>query len=283
MIKIVSDTSTMYTVEEGIKNSVDISPLSVTINGKTYSEFEDIDSEKFLNIINEGHIPVSSQPPIGRVLEVYSKYPDDEIINISMADGLSGTYNSACMAKNMDKNPERIEVINSRTLCGPHRYLVDLAVKLVEAGKSKDEIVHTIDEFIKTSKSFLIPHDFDYLVRGGRLSSLAGKIGSLIKLVPVVTLSEDSKCLVKFTTKRIFKKAIKSISEELIKHNVDSSYKIYISHADKVDLAEQAKGIVREVIDNADIEIKSLSPAFITQGGPGCVAIQFIKKHPLLV
>lgn len=282
MIKIVSDSSTLYSIEEGIKKNIDISPLTVTINNKTYSEFQDINTEEFIKIINEGHTPISSQPPIGTVVDIYSKYKDDEIINISMADGLSGTYNTACMAKNMDDNPDRIEVINSKTLCGPHQYLVNLAIKLVEMGKTKDEIVQVIKELSETSKSYLIPNDFDFLVRGGRLSPLVGKIGSAIKLVPVMTLAEDSKTLVKFTTKRTFKKAIQKICDALIEDNVDNSYKIYISHALKEDLAEEAKRIILEYIPGLEIEMKILSPAFTTQGGPGCVAVQTIKKNEVL-
>jgi len=282
MIKIVSDSSTLYSIKEGQANKIDIAPLTVSINNKTYREYEDINTEDFIDIINQGHIPKSSQPSIGEVLDIYSKCPDDEIINISMADGLSGTYNSACMAKNMDNNPDRIEVINSKTLCGPHRYLVDLAVKLSEASYTKDEIVKELKEIIKTSKSFLIPHDFDFLVRGGRISSIVGKIGSAIKLVPVMTLAEDCKSLIKFATKRTYKKAMKKISEAFLEWNIDSSYKIYISHACKEDLAHEAKEIILEAIKNIEIEIKLLSPVFTTQGGPGCVAIQVIKKHDLL-
>ena len=279
MIKIVSDSSTLYSIKEGQANNIDIAPLTVSIDNKTYREYEDINTEEFIDIINEGHVPKSSQPSIGHV---YSKYPEDEIINISMADGLSGTYNSACMAKSMDNNPERIDVINSKTLCGPHRYLVDLAVKLVEVGYTRNQIVNEIMKFIETSTSFLIPYDFDFLVRGGRVSSIVGKIGSAIKLVPVMTLSEDSKSLEKFTTKRTYKKAVKKICETFIEKNIDSNYKIYISHACKEDLANEAKEIILEDIKDADIEINLLSPAFTTQGGPGCVAIQVIKKHDSL-
>lgn len=282
MIKIVSDSSTLYSVKEGDDNNVTIAPLIVTINNKTYREYEDINTSEFIDIINEGHVPKSSQPSIGEVLDIYSKYMDDEIINISMADGLSGTYNSACTAKNMDNNPKRIEVVNSKTLCGPHRYLVNLAVKLVEEGYSKKEIIQELNKVIETSKSFLIPHDFDFLVRGGRISSIAGKIGSAIKLVPVMTLAEDGKSLVKYTTKRSYKKAVKSICESFIEEKVDSNYKIYISHACKEELANEAKEIISECIKNVDIEIMLLSPAFTTQGGPGCVAIQMIRKHEVL-
>ena len=283
MIRIVSDSSTLYSIKDGQANKIDIAPLSVTINGKTYTEFEDIETKEFIDIINQGNVPTSSQPSIGEVIELYQKDKDAEIINISMADGLSGTYNSACIAKSMDENPDRIEVINSKTLCGPHRYLVELAVKLVENGYIKEKIIQEINDIKETSISFLIPNDFDFLVRGGRLSPLVGKIGSAIKLVPVVKLSEDGKSLDKFTTKRSFKKAIQKICDYFLENNIDENYKIYIAHALDEGLAEEAKKIIKEKIENADIITKILGPAFVTQGGPRCVAIQVIKKHSLYI
>ena len=145
MIRIVADSSSLYSKNEGKEKGISIAPLAVNINGQTYKEFEDINTYEFIEIINKGHIPSSSQPSIGEVLEIYEQYKEDEIINISMADGLSGTYNSACMAKGMAENPERIDVINSKTLCGPHRYLVNLAAELVKQGKTKQEIVNEIN------------------------------------------------------------------------------------------------------------------------------------------
>lgn len=282
MIRIISDSSSLYSVKEGQANGVIIAPLSVTINGQTYREYEDIKTKEFIDIINKGYIPTSSQPSIGEVLEIYKKYKDDEIINISMADGLSGTYNSACMAREMDDNKERINVINSKTLCGPEKYLVDLAVALNRLGRSRQEILIEIEKAIKHTRSFLIPQDFGYLERGGRVSRLAAKIGGAIKLVPVVMLDEDGKSLVKFTTKRTFKKAIEKICESMKEDNVDSSWKIYITHACDEVLAEEAKNIISKNIDNADTDILLLGPVFTTQGGPGCLSIQYIKKHEVL-
>ena len=131
MIRIISDSSTLYSQKEGKEKNIDIVSLSVMVDGKSYVENEEIDTDRLVNLINEGgHIATSSQPAVGEVIEVFNKYADDEIINISMADGLSGTYNSACTAKNICENRERIEVVNSKTLCVPQRYLVNLAVKL---------------------------------------------------------------------------------------------------------------------------------------------------------
>ena len=282
MIRIISDSSSLYSEKKGQEKNITIASLTVHINGKNYREYEDIETEEFINIINEGHMPTSSQPSIGHVVDIYNQYKEDEIINISMADGLSGTYNSACVARGMVENPERIHVINSQTLCGPQKYLVDLAMELVEQGRQCKEIVDEINKALKESKSYLIPHDFDYLVRGGRISSIVGKIGSAIKLVPVMTMSEDKKSLVKFTTKRTYKKAVQKIIEQMTEDGINSEHKLYIYHAFNEDGAEEVKKIILSAMPDADIEMGLLGPAFTTQGGPGCISIQYIKKHDAL-
>lgn len=279
MIRVVSDSSTLYSTLEGKEIGIDISQLSVTINNETYKEFEHITSKEFVDMINEGYLPMSSQPAIGDVLEIYNSYPDDEIINISMAGGLSGTYNSACMAAQMLDNPERVSVIDSRTLCGPQRYIVNIVLELVKMNKTRFEIVDIVNEMIETSKSFLIPHDFDYLVRGGRLSHLVGAVGKVMKLVPIMTLSEDFKKLSKYATKRTFSKGIDTICNAFIENGVNENYKIYISHGCNEELASNAKKIIMKNIPNVEIEVFELSPVFITQGGPDCIAIQMIKKY----
>ena len=282
MIRIISDSSSLYSEKKGQEKNITIASLTVHINGKSYREYEDIETEEFINIINEGHMPTSSQPSIGHIVDMYNQYEEDEIINISMADGLSGTYNSACVARGMAENPERIHVINSETLCGPQKYLVDLAAALVEEGKECKEIVDEINKALKESKSYLIPHDFDYLVRGGRISSIVGKIGSAIKLVPVMTMSEDKKSLVKFTTKRTYKKAVQKIIEQMAEDGINSEHKLYIYHACNENGAEEIKKIILSAIPDADIEVGLLGPVFTTQGGPGCISIQHIKKHDAL-
>ena len=135
MIKIVSDSSTLYSINEAKQNHLDVRPLSITVNNKSYKELEEITTEQLVQWIEEGAVPTTSQPAIGDIVEMYEQYPDAEIINITLADGLSGTYQSACMAKSMVDHEENITVINSKTLCGPHRYLVDVAVKLAQVGK----------------------------------------------------------------------------------------------------------------------------------------------------
>ena len=107
MVRIVSDTSTLYSTAQAKNAGFHVSPLSVTIAGKTYREFDEITSEEFVEIIRQGHMPTSSQPAIGEVEHLYASFPEDEIINVAMAHGLSGTYTSAVAAAQLCEHAEK--------------------------------------------------------------------------------------------------------------------------------------------------------------------------------
>lgn len=277
MLEIITDSSTLYTVEEARKLGFEAVPLNVSIGDLEGRDLQ-VDMKDFYERIKKGEIPRSSQPSIGDVLDVFETYEDAEILNISMADGLSGTYQSACGAKELMKNSEKITVFNTKTLCGPHRYMVERAQKMKEAGSSLKEILAWLEDIAERTESFLIPQDFAFLKRGGRLTPMAAALGSVLKLRPIMTLTEDCKKLDKFAVKRTMKAAVKTIIEHMKEKGVDERYKFYVVHADAL---EDAKGIVsnlKEVFGNIDIELHDLSPVFVTQGGPQCIAIQYIEK-----
>ena len=278
MVHIVSDTSTLYSSAQAAQAGFAVSPLSVTIDGQTYREFDEISSQQFVSIIRQGHMPTSSQPAIGAVSDLYANYPGEEVLNISMAMGLSGTYDSAVAAAQLTEGPTRIEVVNSRTLCGPHRYLVQLANKMVADGRSFQEIVDKMHEKMNTAWSYLVPADYDYLRRGGRLSPLVSYVGKAANLTPIMTQTEDGTRLTIAGIRRGFPHAVKFILEALKKAGVGKGWRVYISHAAAPDKAELALKKLKEAMPDAIYEILPLSPAFITQGGPECCAVQYIKE-----
>ena len=277
MIRIVSDSSTLYTKAEAEAIGIDIAMLSVTVNGKTYREQEEIKTEEFIDIIHQGHVPSSSQPAVGEVLDIYNKYPQDEMLNITIADGLSGTYQTACGAASMAQTPERITVFNSRTLCYPQRVLVLRALDLAKKGFDVHAIIAELEKLLHTAKSYLIPRDFDYLRRGGRLSPLMANIGKLIKLAPVMTPTEDGRQLTRLSLQRSFKRAVQAIADDMKRIGVDAGYHIAISHAMAGDLLGTASEIIGKTFPGIKILTFTLTPSFTVQGGPGCVAIQAIK------
>ncbi len=277
MVRIVADTSTMYSTKAARAAGFDVAPLSVTIAGKTYKELDEIQLDEFVGIIGQGHMPTSSQPALGDVIAMYEGCGEDEVLNIAMADGLSGTYSTAVAAAQNVENG-KIEVINTGTLCGPHRYMVEAAAKMANAGATLAEIKAKVHALMDTDLSFLIPSDFDYLRRGARLSPLVSLVGKTIKLAPVLTQSKDGRQLVMSTVSRSFKLAIKHVIKELKEWGVEQGWRIYVVHAAAPGLAEAARAQLTEAFANATLEILPLTPVFTTQGGPGCVAIQVVKE-----
>lgn len=277
MVKIITDTSALFTMEEGKERGFHVIPLSVSINGKHQRDLC-FDTNEFLADVRAGHVPSSSQPPIGEVLEAYEQYPDDEIINICMADGLSGTYQTALSAMEQSEHKERIHVLNSTTLCGPHRYLVEKAVKLCKDGLDASTILSRLKESIDHTHSFLIPQDFDFLKRGGRLKGSTATLGGLLKLKPIMQAVDGGTRLDKFGITRTLGKAADTIAQNFSEHGVDENYKIYVSHADALAGATMILEKLKNRFSSCEFELLELSPAFITQGGPECIAVQFIKK-----
>lgn len=279
MVRIVSDTSTMYSIGEARKAGFAVSPLAVTIAGESYRELDEMTAGRFVEIIREGNMPISSQPAIGEVMALYEEFKDDEILNITIADGLSGTYSSAVSAANTSDCAQNITVHNTETLCGPHRYMVELAVKMAAEGATVNEIVEQLKALTATSRSYLIPEDFDYLRRGGRLSGAVAFIGKAIRLAPVMTLTPDGRRLTVSGVKRSFKQAIAHVAKQYQDNDMGdgSGWRLYVVHAQTPEKAEQAKAILMESFPKAEYEVYPLTPAFITQGGPGCVAVQSVK------
>lgn len=277
MVQIVTDSSVLYTEEEAKAAGFDVIPLCVSVGDMDGRDLQ-INMEEFYGRIGKGEIPRSSQPPIGDVVEVYEKYQDADVLNICVADGLSGTYHGALSARDMVENRDRITVFNSRTLCGPHRYMVEKAQKMKEEGKGIPEILEWLKSAAEKTESFLIPQDFGFLKRGGRLTPVAAALGSVLKLKPVMRLTEDGTRLDKFFVKRTMSAAVSGIMDHMKKKGIDGRYLLYIVHA----AALKEAGAIREMIEaefkGIQIQMMDLSPVFVAQGGPGCVAIQYIER-----
>ena len=278
MIKIISDSSTLYTVSEAKDKGFYSVPLHVTIGNDSYRDLEDISSEQLLKMIEDGAIPKTSQTSIGEKIALYDELSkDNEVIDITMAGGLSGTYQAALTAKNTCERPDKIHVVDSMTLCGPHRYMVDLALQMAKEKKSVKEIIEMIKSSRANEISYLVPFDFDFLVRGGRVRGLAAKLGGLLKLIPILKKGENGEGLNKFAVCKTTRKAILDVVNDLKEAGTTAKATFYVSHANNLELADKFATKIKEVFEGAKVIIYPLSPAFISQGGPDCVAIQSIE------
>ena len=156
--------------------------------------------------------------------------------------------------------------------------MLEKAVKMRDEGKTGEEIVAWLEYAADHNESFLIPQDFDFLRRGGRLTPMAATLGSVLKLKPVMTQVEDGRKLDKIAVKRTMSSAFGVVIDTMKTRNISEKHIIYVSHARVEKDALKAKEMLNEAFPGVEVIILELSHAFITQGGPHCVAIQYIER-----
>lgn len=276
-MKIITDTATLFAPSEGEAQGMTVIPVCVAINNKTYKDYAEISSDEFLKLIEAGGIPSSSQPALGDLLDVFES-DDDEMLVLTVGDGLSGAYQTAMGARSCVEDCERIHVVNSKTLAGPLRYLAKKAVVLKDRGLSIEKIKEELRTSIESSVSFVIPEDFEFLKRSGRLTAITAKVGGVLKLLPVLTQTEDKTRIKPVAIKRTWKAAVDTIIQRLEMVGVNQEYLISVSHAGTYQKAVSVLQQIKETFVSSETEILQLSPALITHGGPGCIVVQAIRK-----
>ena len=275
-MKIITNTASSLTQEEGKQLGIEIIPVSVSLGGRSYQDFTDISSDEFAALLHGDDMPVSSQPSIGDIMEQLES--DREAVMLTVADGLSGEYNTALGVRNSLPEKEGIYIINSRSLAGPLRYMACKAAKLRDTGLSVKEIAAQMKACAQSTVSYVIPADFKYLRKSGRITNLTSKIGGALHLLPVLTQSEDHKRISFMTVRRTWKAAVGTIVSSLKDTGVDERCLLSVAYAETKDLAAKVRRQIAESFPNVETELLQLSPSLITHGGPGCVVVQMVRK-----
>jgi len=276
-MKIIADTATLLTPEQGAAQGITVIPVSVAFGSETYKDYVEISSEAFLQRVAEGGVPTSSQPSVGDMLEVYEAC-NEEAIFLTVGDGLSGAYQTAVGARACLEDSQRIHVIDSKTLAGPLRHFALKAAELRRGGASLEEIKAALQQGIESSLSFVIPADFEFLKRSGRLTTVAARVGGVLKLLPILTQTEDKKRIRPVTVKRSWRSAVEAVLQQLRAKGVGEDHLISVCHAGVLQRAQEALAQVQAFFPNTQTEILELSPALMTHGGPGCIVIQSVLK-----
>ena len=231
-MKIITNTASLFTQEEGKQLGISIIPVTVSLGGRSLRDYIDISSDEYVNLLHGDEMPVSSQPSIGDMLEQLEDI-DEEAIMITVADGLSGEYNTAMGLRNSLPNKDKIYVINSRSLAGSLRYMAVKAASLRDRGLTAGEVAAQILECAQSTVSYVIPADFNYLRKSGRINNLTSKIGSALHLLPVLTQSEDRRRISLMTVRRTWKAAADIIINSLKEKGIDERWLVSVAYAEK--------------------------------------------------
>jgi len=255
-IKFITD-STAYIHKSFIeKYNIDIVPLSVNFEGSVEDEGLPGDFDIFFERLSKSSdFPTTSQPSIGRFVNVFKKALEDgyEVIAITISSKLSGTFNSASAAATM-VDTSKVSVVDSLTTAANLKALVEKAIELSEKGLSRQQIVDEIEEQKKRTSIRLTVATLDYLKKGGRLSSAGAMIGSLLNIKPIIGLIDGK--LEPLSKVRGKKKAMDKMLEDI----PSNAFTIGICHIGVMDEALEYQRIIQERFPNANTEIYELGP-----------------------
>ncbi len=280
---IMTDSCSDLTQQQINEMGIHVLPLSVEMEGKTYFNYpdeRDISFHAFYERLREKTIAKTSMVGIGQFMEAFEPLLRDgkDVLYIGFSSALSGTYNSAHLAaKELQQvYPDRkIITIDSKGASMGLGLLIYYAFLGKKDGKSISQLTAYIESIkLKITHLFTVD-DLGTLMRGGRLSVTSHILGTLLKVKPILHVSNEGK-LVPIHKIRGRKHALAKMVE-LTQEYIDSSFEqtIFISHGDCLDEAMLVGEELKKLLKIKDIVYGYVGPVIGAHSGPGTIAIFF--------
>ena len=205
-----------------------------------------------------------------------------DVLHITLSSGISGTYNSACAARDelAERYPDRkIYVVDSLAASSGYGLLMDKIADMRDAGVGIDELYQWVEENKKNLHHWFFSSDLTFFIKGGRVSKTAGFFGSIMGICPLLNVDYEGK-LIPREKIRSKKKVIRRIVEKMEEHaegGLDYSGKCFLSHSECPEDAEAVAQLVEEKFPklNGKVEIYPIGAVIGSHTGPGTVALFF--------
>ncbi|MGN0478180.1 MAG: DegV family protein [Hominenteromicrobium sp.] len=281
--RIVTD-STIDLTQKMIKElELTVISLRFMIDGKTYrdeSDKSEMPTETFYAKLREGKMSTTSQINADEFTRVFEPILEagEDVLYIAFSSGLSGTCQSACIARDelKEKYPERkIYVFDSRCASMGEGLLVYQAALLKRAGTDIDSLYRWLDENALKLCHWFTVGDLNHLKRGGRVSTTAALVGTMLGIKPVLHVDDEGHLIPvsKVRGRRQSLDALVQKMEETAVHPGEQT--IFISHGDCLEDAEYVAEQVRAKFGVKNIQINFVGPVIGAHSGPGTVALFF--------
>ena len=276
MIRILVDSAS--DVAYNNSENIYVVPLSVTINDKTYLDGVQLGHDEFYEMLTSTEaFPKSSQPSPQSFAEAFeqAKEKGEELICILLSSGVSGTYQSACLAKNI-VGYDNIHIIDSLTGSYGVYLLVQEAQKLIEQGYSAKEIAEKIEELKERVMVYLSVDTLEYLYRGGRLSKTSALIGGVAKIKPVIYVTKEGTIGV-FNKQLGISRAVNALVDVAKNNPADTEYSFYTICTAGTNNVEMLENRLAEASVSVTQRIQ-MGPVVGTHAGPEAFGIIYIRK-----
>lgn len=281
MIRIITDSAADFSASEQKQHNVTVVPLQITFGEDAYEDGVTLTQEIFWTRIMSGENPKSSQPAPDAFLRIFeeAKAAGDSVVCVLLSSGLSGTVQSANLAKDMADYDE-IHIVDSLQAATNEKLLVLRACQLRDEGKlTAAEMADALRSFTKRIKLYASIDTLDYLARGGRIPAAAAALGSLVQLKVIITLKEDGTLGVAgkgMGSHRTTAALIKLIQQ----HKIDDCLEPLLLYTHSTDNAlALAKKLNASGIACKEENVSSVGATISTHIGPGAYGFAFVEAE----
>ncbi len=282
-IALVTDSIADISKDIIDKYQIHVIPLSVFIDSVEYYDKLSITPDEFYDMADEASaFPTSSQPPVSKFDEVFGMLSQryDSIIGFFVSSKLSGTFQNAQKAADkLRDGGYRIDVIDSKLNSGAQGIVLVKLAEMIHIGKAHEEIVGFARDVIKRARIYVSVVNFEYMVKGGRVSPLKGIFAKLMNVKPIVSLDETGAGIAfdkAFSVKAIEDKIMK-IVEKAHRDKIITSYSIVYSR--NRERAEKMAGRMKQVVGIDPLSVSEISCVVGISSGRGAVAVSFITER----
>ena len=282
-VKILTD-STSY-ISEDIREKLGIKLISLNViqDHKSFKEI-DLDNKTFYKDLAQQEIPSSSQPSVDEMYHMMEKIVEegDELVCVFLSSKMSGTYASAHLVRDMilEKYPKAvIEIIDSMSNSMQLGFAAIVAARVAKSGGTLEEVKLAALENIKRSRFVFLPDNLDYLIKGGRIGGASALIGTLLKILPVLTVEKGETTV--FKKARTKNNAIKVMVDKLLEDaEAYGIEEICVHHINALGQANALAATIKEKL-NIMATISDIGPIIGLHVGPGALGLVYYTKRDI--
>jgi DegV family protein with EDD domain len=278
-IQVITDSTSDIPPEVAQELGIRVVPIYLRFGEKTYRDGVDMTRDEFYSMLTSSPVhPATSQPNPEDFTSVYKEYCDrtEGIVSIHISSKISGTYNSATIAKKTLKSQCPIEVIDSKFNSAGLGLVVTAASRMVQAGAGFSEVIKEAYNAANQVGMFGMFETMKYLARSGRVNKTIAAASSILNIMPLLTFHDGE--IVRAGLVRSINKGIDRIYD-FVKNNTPIG-ELTIVHSKVAEQVGQLKKCLREFIQEEKINIAELGAGLGVHGGPG-VLLAAIRRSDI--
>ncbi|MGX5614281.1 DegV family protein [Bacillus toyonensis] len=282
-VKIITDSAADLPVELLQAYDIDLIPLRVYDEAETeYLDGVTLESVTLLQKMREGAVYRTSLPSLETFQEKFVSYAKEgnPCIYLAFSSELSGTYQSSIVIKEEVKETYAdldLEIIDTKCASLGQGLVVLEAAKMAKDGASKEDILKRVAFLTNHMEHIFTVADLQYLVRGGRLSKVAGFIGGLLNIKPILNVEEGK--LVPLEKVRGKKKVLGRIVDIMEERGKElKGQTIAMTHGDDLETAEALKALITERFGCEVFIVNTIGAAIGAHTGPGVITLFFLNE-----